>query len=119
MFWLINTAGLSVIGLIVWWFWFSRPKTRAVGIDKPIEIIVADGVYTPSRIEVPVGKAITLRFIRKDPSPCAEKVLFDDLDVSSDLSLNKPTDVTFSSLQPGSYPFSCQMRMYKGELIAK
>ncbi len=24
--WLINLAGIALIGLIVWWFWLSRPR---------------------------------------------------------------------------------------------
>jgi plastocyanin domain-containing protein len=25
---LVNLAGLALIGLIVWWFWLSRPRQR-------------------------------------------------------------------------------------------
>ena len=56
MRWLINLAGVAVIGLIVWWFWRSRPKARRATGAGPIEIVVENGVYTPARIEVPVGK---------------------------------------------------------------
>jgi plastocyanin domain-containing protein len=85
----------------------------------PIEIIVDNGVYTPARIEVPAGQPVTLRFVRKDPSPCAEKVLFDDLGISADLPLGKPVDVTMTPPRPGEYEFTCQMRMYRGTLVAR
>jgi plastocyanin domain-containing protein len=117
--WLVNFMGLILIGLIVWWFWFYRPKAqRAVG-PQPIEIIVMDGVYAPARIEVPAGQPVTLRFLRRDPSPCAEKVLFDSLSMSADLPVGKPMDVTVTPPQPGEYEFTCQMRMYRGALVAK
>ena len=117
--WTINLAGLGLIGLIVWWFWRYRPKAERAGGTQPFEITVADGVYTPARIEVPAGKPVTLRFIRKDPSPCAEKVLFDGLGVSADLPIGKPTDVIVTPPQPGEYEFTCQMRMYRGALVAR
>lgn len=115
----INLAGLVLIGLIIWWFWMSKPRARAETGAKPIEIIVDNGVYTPSRIEVPVGRPIILRFIRKDAGPCAEKVLFDDFNISVDLPVGEPTDVVLVPKQPGEFEFTCQMQMYRGQLIAK
>lgn len=117
--WFVNFAGLVIIGLIVWWFWLSRPRaTRAAG-SGPIEIVVDNGVYMPARIEVPAGRPVTLRFVRRDPSPCAEKVLFDDLGVAADLAVGKPTEVTVTPGKPGEYEFTCQMRMYRGTLVAR
>lgn len=117
--WIVNIAGLVLIGLIIGWFWLYRPKAqRAIG-SQPIEIIVADGVYTPRRIEVAMGKPVTLRFLRQDPNPCAEKVLFDSLGVSIDLPVGKPRDVTVTPPHPGEYEFTCQMRMYRGLLVAR
>jgi len=117
--WAIDIAGLVLIGLIVWWFWLYRPPAQHATGSLPIEILVADGVYTPARIEVPAGKPVTLRFLRKDPSPCAEKALFDSLGVSADLPVGKPTDVTVTPPRPGEYEFTCQMRMYRGQLVAR
>ena len=119
MIWLINLAGLILLGLIVGWFWFSKPKARVVAGAGPIDVIVGNGVYTPARIQVPTGKPVTLRFLRKDPSPCAERVLFDDLDVSADLALGTPTEVTITPETPGDYQFTCQMRMYRGVVVAR
>ena len=74
-------------------------------------------MYTPARIEVPAGRPVTLRFLRKDPSPCAEQVLFDDLRISRELPLNKKLDITLTPTSPGEYEFTCQMRMYRGTLV--
>lgn len=117
--WLINLAGLILIGLIFWWFWFSRPKARRASGTGPIEIFVDNGVYTPARIEVPAGQPVTLRFVRKDPSPCAEKVLFDSLGVSADLTVGKHLDITVIPPKSGKYEFTCQMGMYRGTLVAR
>ena len=117
--WTINLAGLGLIGLIVWWFWLYRPPALRAAGPQPIEITVADGVYTPARIEVPAGKPVTLRFLRQDANPCAEKALFDGLGISADLPIGKPLDVVVTPPQPGEYEFTCQMRMYRGMLVAR
>jgi len=116
--WLVNAAGVALIVSIVWWFWLVKPAAkRAEG--GMIDVLVADGVYTPARIEVASGQPVRLRFLRKDPSACAEKVIFADLGVAADLPLGQPVDVTVAPPQPGEYPFTCQMQMYRGALIVR
>jgi plastocyanin domain-containing protein len=117
--WLVNIGGLAFIGMIVWWFWLSKPKLQRVAGNEPIEIIVDDGVYTPARIEVPLGERVTLRFIRRDASPCAEKVLFDDFNISGDLPVGRPYDISFVPDKSGEHEFTCQMRMYRGSIVVR
>jgi plastocyanin domain-containing protein len=125
MRWLVNLAGLALIAFIVWWFWIARPRAAAAaaragaGGVGPIEVRVADGVYTPAVIEVPAGRPVTLRFLREDPSPCAEQVLFDSLGVAAELPVGQARDVTLTLPRPGEYEFTCQMRMYRGRLVAR
>jgi plastocyanin domain-containing protein len=114
----INAVGILLIMMIIWWFWFSRPTVKSAG-PEPIEIIVADGVYTPSHITLSAGQPATLRFMRKDPSPCAEKVIFDELGISYDLPINESIDITITPEKPGEYSFTCQMQMYRGMLMVK
>lgn len=116
---LVNLGGLLFIALIAWWFWIAKPKSRKESGARPIDIIVDNGVYTPSRIEVPVGRPIILQFLRKDPSPCAEKVIFEDFDTAADLAVNEKTSVTIIPQQAGEYDFTCQMKMYRGTLVAR
>ena len=113
-----NIVGLVCIGLIVWWFWLSKPKAQraASGV---IDILVDGGVYTPARIEVVAGQPVILRFLRKDPSPCAEKVLFDDLGIAADLPIGQPVELTITPRKAGEYAFTCQMQMYRGTLVVK
>ncbi len=115
---LVNIAGLVLAGLIVWWFWLSKPKAQraASGV---IDVIVDAGVYTPARIEVTAGQPVTMRFLRKDPSPCAEKVFFDDLGIAADLPIGQPVELTITPKAPGEYAFTCQMQMYRGVLVAR
>jgi len=115
---LINALGAALIGFIVWWFWLSTPKAQRAVASGVIDVLVDGGVYTPARIEVAAGQPVTLRFLRKDPSPCAEQVVFADLGISHELPLNTPQDITLTPA-PGSHEFTCQMAMYRGTLIAR
>ena len=118
MIMVVNVVGLALIGFIIYWFWLSKSKTQQV-TESTIEVVVDDGAYLPSRIEVPLGRATTLRFIRKDPNPCTEKVILDDFNISADLVLDKKTDVIIKPEQSGEFSFHCEMQMYRGTIIVK
>ncbi len=77
------------------------------------------GAYQPARVEAQAGRPLRLRFIRKDPSPCAEKVLFEKLGITRDLSVGKAEEIHLLVKQPGVYEFTCQMGMYRGSLVIK
>ena len=112
---IVNLMGLILIALIIWWFWIKKPQSLKASSDV-VEVVVENGVYTPARIEVKLGQLVKLSFVRKDPSPCAEKVIFDELNLSFDLPINKPVLVKIKPEQAGEYAFNCQMKMYVGSL---
>ena len=113
---IINLLGLLLIALIVWWFWFYKPQA-VLANKNTVTIIVDNGTYEPSRIRLAAGQDTTLRFLRKDASPCAEMVVFSAFDISEELPLNKPKDINLPPMESGEYAFTCQMQMYRGELI--
>lgn len=112
---LINLTGLALIAFIIWWFWLYKSKEVATESDE-ITIVVDNGVYQPSRIKLSADSDTTLNFIRKDASPCAEMVIFPDLDISENLPVNKVKSIRLPALSRGDYSFHCQMKMYRGEL---
>jgi len=114
---IVNLLALALMAFIVWWFWLSRAEVKQASASAVIEVIVENGVYTPAHIEVPQGEVIRLSFERRDPSPCAEKVLFDGLDIALDLPLGEKQALQVGPLTPGEYGFSCQMQMYRGSLV--
>lgn len=116
---IVNVLGLVLAGFIVWWFWISRTRKEARAEGDTIAVLVDGGVYTPSVIRVHAGRPVTLRFLRKDSSPCAEKVIFGGLDISADLPVGKPYDLSFVPEKAGEYDFTCQMAMYRGKLIVE
>lgn len=116
---LINFMGVALIALIAWWFWWPREGGGTVAEAGVVEVVVADGVYTPEQITVAAGQPLKLRFLRRDPSACAEQVVFADLGVSADLRLGRPTVVELPPLKAGRYGFTCQMGMYRGQVLVR
>lgn len=115
----INIIGLVLIALIIYWFWIYKPKNVHAKDQDVIKIVVEDGVYQPAHISVPADTEISLEFLRKDETPCAEMVIFPELNISESLPLNKTKSIKLKSLEKGSYQFHCQMQMYKGELVVE
>lgn len=114
----INLLALGLIGFIAWWFWLAKSRAVQVARDS-VDVIVDAGIYSPASIEVGRGQSIILNFIRRDASPCAEKVIFADLGISVDLSLAEPRKLELKLDDAGEFSFTCQMGMYRGKLIVK
>lgn len=119
MIWLINLAGLALIGFIIWWFWLYRPAAAVVAANDIVEVHVKDGVYDPDRISAQVGQKLRLRFIRQDATPCAEYVVFEAFAMQKRLPLDEPVEFSITPDKAGEFPFTCQMQMYRGVLIVK
>ena len=117
----VAVGGLGLIGAELWWFMFSKTKSRKALVKEGIQEvdIVVDGGYTPDRIEVAVGEPVKLNFYRKDPSGCLEQVLLPDFNKALDLTLNQTTSVEIVPDKPGEYTFTCGMNMYRGVVIAE
>ncbi len=113
---LSNLLGLLLIAFIVWWFWVPR-KSSSIKVEKDlIEITVDNGVYTPAHLQLKAGKPVTLRFLRKDSSPCAALVVFEELELSEELPIGKTKDIVLTPDKPGKIHFACQMKMYRGDI---
>ncbi|MBE9157501.1 cupredoxin domain-containing protein [Nodosilinea sp. LEGE 06152] len=112
----VTGAGLSLIGLELWWFLLSKPRSRqASATDGVQEITVTvDGGYDPSEIVVEAGQPVRLNFYRKDPSSCLEAVRFPDFRIARDLPVNQTTAIEFTPTRPGRYEFTCGMNMFRG-----
>ncbi len=114
---LINIIGIVLIIGVIWWFWLYHPHSDVkVTKDAFIEILVEDGVYNPAVIGATVGRPLTLKFLRKDSSPCSKTVFFEDFGISEELPLNKSKDIVITPSKAGNFEFTCQMKMYRGRL---
>lgn len=112
----VTLGGLGLIGLELWWFLLSKPKSQNVEAREGIQeiTIIVDGGYDPNRIVVEVGQLVRLNFLRKDPSSCLEEVRIPDFHIAQILLLNQVTTVEFTPTQPGKYEFACGMNMFRG-----
>ena len=114
----VTAGGIGLIGLELWWFLLSKPKSRyaiAQGSIQEITVIV-DGGYEPSQIIVNSGQIVRLKFNRKDPSNCLETVRFPDFQIAQELPLNQVTLIELLPEKPGRYEFTCGMSMFRGVL---
>ena len=112
----VTAAGLGLIGLELWWFLLSKPKSRQATAEGGIQevTVTVDGGYEPSRIVVQAGQPVRLKFNRKDPSSCLEEVRFPDFRIAQELPLNQTTAIEFTPEEPGRYEFTCGMNMFRG-----
>ena len=117
---MINLAGLLLIALIIWWFWLYKPEGVVIDTSKvdknEFVITVENGTYSPSRIKIAANKPMSIQFMRKDPSPCAEAVLIPALQISESLPLNKLKTIQLPAMDAGEYDFHCQMNMIQGKI---
>ncbi|WP_421656380.1 cupredoxin domain-containing protein [Leptothermofonsia sp. ETS-13] len=112
----VTLGGLGLIGLELWWFLFSKPKSRQVIAKDGIQevTVTVNGGYEPSQIIVQTGQPVRLNFHRKDPSSCLEEVRFPDFHIAQELPLNQITAIEFTPSKPGKYEFTCGMNMFRG-----
>jgi plastocyanin domain-containing protein len=112
----VAMGGLALIGLELWWFLWSQPKSQRVASTGGVQElkITVDGGYEPSRVVVKAGQPVRLNFLRRDPNSCLEQVLLPDFQIAQALELNRVTPVEFTPEKPGQYPFTCGMNMFRG-----
>lgn len=112
----VTLGGLGLIGLELWWFLLSKPKSQQVKARQGVAevTITVDGGYEPSRIVVQAGQPVRLNFLRRDPSSCLEEVRLPDFHIAQNLPLNQVTAIEFTPTQPGNYEFACGMNMFRG-----
>ncbi len=118
---IVTLGGLGLIGLELWWFLLSKPKSRqaiATGGVQEVTVTV-DGGYEPNLIVVQAGQPVRLNFDRKDPSSCLEEVRFPDFHIAQQLTLNHVTPIEFTPEKPGKYEFHCGMNMFRGVVEAQ
>ncbi|HEY9602755.1 MAG TPA: cupredoxin domain-containing protein [Allocoleopsis sp.] len=112
----VTLGGLGLIGLELWWFLLSKPKSRQATTQGGIQevTVTVDGGYEPSQIVVQAGQPVRLNFARKDASSCLEEVRFPDFHIAKELPLNQTTAIEFTPEKAGRYEFTCGMNMFRG-----
>lgn len=91
-----------------------QPRSTTSGVQV-VSVNIGETGYEPSVLRVKAGAPIHLTIGRGEG--CAAGFLIPDLGISADNS-SGPTTVSLSSLEPGSYRFSCGMDMVSGTIVA-
>ncbi len=114
----VTVGGLGLIGLELWWFLLSKPKSQQAKTNQGIQEIdiTVDGGYEPSRVVVNAGQRVRLKFLRQDPNSCLEEVRLPEFHIVQDLPLNQVTPIEFTPDKPGTYDFTCGMNMFRGAI---
>lgn len=116
---IVLLISLLLIGTIVWWF-FGEHKTSTVmaehanGIQK-VQIVI-DGGYKPEVVQLKAGIPAEITFLRKTSSSCFDEVLLPDFGKQAALPINEPYAVTIKPDKPGTFTYSCGMRMFFGKI---
>jgi plastocyanin domain-containing protein len=118
---LINTTGLSLIALVVWYFWLYRSSGELVAEVNGVQqaTIRVKGGYDPDVIVVRRGKPVRINFIRQESSMCSEMVVFDKINQSAKLPEGETVTVEFTPGETGEIPFQCQMGMLRGKVVVQ
>src|SRR4028118_437332 len=97
----VTLGGISLIGLELWWFLLSKPKSQKVEAREGIQdvTVTVDGGYDPSHIVVQAGQPVRLNFLRRDKSSCLEEVRLPDFHIARNLPLNEVTTIEFRSAE--------------------
>lgn len=111
---LVSFFGISLIGLI---YWFFFGKKEEVMTAKTSWNVLVKGGYQPATITIPKGKPSTVTFTRTDPNSCLEDVVIEDFKVKKFLPMNTPVRVTISPTRSGSFGMHCGMNMFHGRII--
>lgn len=119
---IVTVFGAVLIILVNWYFFFSKRKTKAVGVQdegiQEIQINVKGG-YEPDVIEVKKGIPVRLNFYRDETNDCSDTIVFSDFNIRKPLPAYKTTAVEFTPEKEGEFVFTCGMGMLKGKLIVK
>ncbi len=113
----VNIIAAALIVFVLWWFFGDKLTSATAAADVPFTIVIKNGVYQPSLINIPANKPVILHFLREDDGACASTVIFPQLKMSFELPKNKVVAVELPPQPPGMMDFTCQMGMYRGKLV--
>jgi plastocyanin len=98
----------------------SEPIEAATTVEGDVQTIAVDtsnGSFDPNTIFAEAGIPIEMTFSQA-PGGCMAGVYMPDFDVLEDLT-GGPQTITLPALEPGEYPFYCQMQMIAGTIVVE
>ena len=101
----------------------EKPQPKAPVLFRATErgaqkvTVTVDGGYRPAAIWVKPGETVRLTFDRKDTDGCGGTVLLPSLGLKRAVKAGEDTTVTFTPKKAGVVPFTCGMKMYRGQVV--
>jgi plastocyanin domain-containing protein len=119
--WVVLFAGLAAIAWVNWYFFRARraPAVAATVAGTQEVVVTVKGGYDPAVIQVRHGQLVRLVFDRQEESGCSEEVVFPDFRIQRFLPAFARTAIEFTPEQPGTYEFTCGMRMLRGKVVVQ
>lgn len=119
--WVVLAGGIALVLWVNWYFFLARRSgAEAAAVAGTQEVVVTvKGGYDPAVIKVRHGQPVRLVFDRQEESGCSEEVVFPDFRIQRFLPAFARTAVEFTPKEPGTYEFTCGMRMLRGKVVAQ
>ena len=95
-----------------------RPVGRRVGAADETLVRVRGG-YSPDVVYARAGAPIRLAFLREESASCSERVVFPAFGKSAMLPRGERIAIELPPSPPGTYEFTCAMKMLRGTLVVE
>ncbi|MCO5098700.1 MAG: cupredoxin domain-containing protein [Rhodocyclaceae bacterium] len=109
-----NFRALAVSVFLAWSGMLAGGNAVAAGELPTFEIVVNDGYFKPSRIEVPAGRRIKLVLVNEGPGPLEFENA--EMHVEKVISAGARSFVVLPKLKPGEYEFVDEFNPITGVL---
>jgi len=107
----------------------SRPSGRIQPNDdtkgstdmdtKNTQVVTVKGGYSPAVVRVKAGEPVQLTFDRQETSGCSAELLIPAFGIQESLPAFGRKVVEFTPERPGTYEFTCGMRMLRGHVVVE
>jgi len=88
--WAIAASAIALIAFVNWFFLGSKGTAVVAAAAAPgsvVDVIVlVEGGYTPSTVEVPAGSRVRLTFDRREDNPCSDEIVIPDFGIRKPLA---------------------------------
>ncbi len=84
-----------------------------------VAVAVNASGYEPSEVHARAGEPITLVFTRTTEEGCGDQVAIPSENITRDLPVNQPVEVTFTPREAGRLRFTCGMDMFDGAIVVE